>query len=132
VGDIVLERVASTIKTTVRPTDKVARFGGEEFVVLLREIAEADVVTIAERVRSAIASLAVNTEHGDMSVTASLGWTIASDAAEDIAPAIERADQALYSAKTQGRNRVMGRPPQKVMRLEEGISPEPGLVRSAF
>jgi diguanylate cyclase (GGDEF)-like protein len=130
VGDIVLERVASTIKTTLRPTDKVARFGGEEFVVLLREIAEADVVTTAERVRSAIASLAVHTEHGDMSVTASLGWTITSDAAEDIAQVIERADLALYSAKTQGRNRVMGRPPQKVIRLEGGISPEPGLIHS--
>jgi diguanylate cyclase (GGDEF)-like protein len=105
-GDAAIQAVAYAIESAIRPSDKAARFGGEEFVVLLREISLAAVEEAAERVRAAVAATPV--EHNDVNllVTVSVGVAIAEPRDRDIQDIIERADLALYSAKGAGRNRV--------------------------
>ncbi len=102
-GDRVLQAYAAIMRKTIRTTDFVARFGGEEFVLLLPETLEEGATALAERIRVALAS-----EHFDGmdgAVTASFGITTArsSDSAHDV---LLRADKALYRSKEDGRNRV--------------------------
>jgi diguanylate cyclase (GGDEF)-like protein len=105
-GDRILVETARVISRTVRICDTVGRIGGEEFAVILPESDEAAAVELAERMRQAIAGLRVQIERrGEVSVTASFG--VAECAASDTAVAlVERADQLLYRAKRQGRDRV--------------------------
>lgn len=109
-GDAAIQAVAYAIEAAIRPSDKAARFGGEEFVVLLREISLDAVEEAAERVRASIAATVV--EHNDVNllITASIGVAIAEPRDRDIQDIIERADLALYSAKGAGRNRVIMAP----------------------
>jgi len=102
IGDEVLLLVSQIIQRNFRGEDRVYRFGGEEFVVLLRDTPETATAAVMERLRAAIA------EHRFPqlgTVTVSIGWTRIRphDAA---AGAISRADAALYHAKQNGRNRV--------------------------
>ncbi len=106
-GDAVIRAVAERLQTAARDTDLVARFGGEEFVVLLMESDVAAAVSYAERTRGLISSVPVATESGaTVRVTISLGCTILNAADRDVQDAIDRADDALYGAKAAGRNRV--------------------------
>lgn len=106
-GDDVIQFVGSTIQQTVRTTDKVARFGGEEFVVLLREATLTNAMMLAERIREQIGRDVVEVRNDrTVHVTASVGVALARHSDRDIGDVIERADQALYIAKTTGRNRV--------------------------
>jgi diguanylate cyclase len=99
-GDRVLQELATLFEDTVRDTDIVARFGGEEFVVVMPQTELAGACTFAERLRLYVATR--------LSITVSGGVTMAceSDTAESL---IERADAALYAAKDAGRNRVFCR-----------------------
>jgi diguanylate cyclase (GGDEF)-like protein len=107
-GDDVIETVGRIIQGEVRTTDKVARFGGEEFVVLLREAETDGALGLAERIREKVAGTVVpGRDHGDINVTVSIGLAMARLGDRDIADVIERADHALYEAKSSGRNRVM-------------------------
>jgi len=107
-GDDVIEFVGLAIQSEIRTTDKVARFGGEEFVVLLRETDLGNATMLAERMRQHIASSVVHARgHTEINVTASIGLAMAQRDDRDIADVIERADRALYVAKTTGRNRVV-------------------------
>lgn len=106
-GDAVIKAVAGRLQTAARDTDLVARFGGEEFVVLLMESDIAAATSYAERVRAAIQGSPVLLEDGrGISLTLSLGCTILDVSDHDVQDAIDRADGALYGAKTSGRNRV--------------------------
>ena len=106
-GDEVIKSVGRTIENAVRVTDKVARFGGEEFVVLMREIDLPSANILAERIRKEIADLLVPVgPDRSVQITASIGLALARQGDRDIADVIERGDQALYLAKTTGRNRV--------------------------
>lgn len=106
-GDAVIRAVAERLQTAARDTDLVARFGGEEFVVLLMESDVAAAVSYAERTRGLISAVPVATESGaQVRVTISLGCTILNTADRDVQDAIDRADDALYGAKAAGRNRV--------------------------
>ena len=110
-GDAVLKAVVQAVRDTLRADDEVYRFGGEEFLVLVRVKDVAGMRTASERVRQAIANLAIahpsNTPHG--LVTASLGAALLtrddSTASDD--DWFARADAALYEAKSTGRNRVV-------------------------
>ncbi|MCF2945637.1 sensor domain-containing diguanylate cyclase [Paenibacillus tarimensis] len=100
-GDMVLKQVAAAIQQEVRQTDYCARFGGEEFALLLPETDEDGAVDVAERISQRIKAL----DFGSFSVTASFGiMTQSSDF--DIQPMIEQADQALYQAKDNGRDQI--------------------------
>jgi diguanylate cyclase (GGDEF)-like protein len=105
-GDEVLIALAATIKRTIRAEDVAARFGGEEFSVLLTDCDEPGVLDAAERVRAGIEAMAVPFEGELLRVTASLGCCLV--APGEPGPAnrfLERADRALYRSKRSGRNR---------------------------
>jgi len=107
-GDEVLIKVAETIKKQVRTFDIPARFGGEEFTVLLPETDENCSYVVAERLRKSIEDLKFSNSKGTFNITASLGvsnFIHSVNMTEDIL--IEQADRALYQAKEKGRNRVV-------------------------
>jgi two-component system, cell cycle response regulator len=108
VGDLVLRRVAGELQASVRTEDLVARFGGEEFVVMTRGIDAEGAKAFAERIRAIIARALINAESTRVPVTMSLGVAHTQNA-PDVNTAdmlIEAADVALYAAKRGGRNRV--------------------------
>ncbi|QDU62561.1 Response regulator PleD [Planctomycetes bacterium Pan216] len=106
-GDEVLQRVAATIRDTVRQSDTVARFGGEEFAVILPEQTLTDAKRLAERLRTAVAETAIEHDHGIQRVTISIGVaTTHEESAASMKELVYAADRALYHAKSTGRNRV--------------------------
>lgn len=109
VGDAVLKLVADKLKRSVKGRDTVARFGGEEFVILLPQTDEAAAALLADQLRTEIAKsrLVVRNRGQDLGrVTISIG--VAELAPGETADTcFRRADQALYSAKHAGRNQVM-------------------------
>lgn len=105
-GDAVIRRIGQLIAQTIRETDKVARFGGEEFVVLLREVDEHAAHELAERIRLIVEEGATHFDSKDIPVTISVGCAAITAHDRDIEELIERADRALYGAKAAGRNCV--------------------------
>ena len=103
-GDHVLQSVASLVATAVRSTDFVARFGGEEFIVLLPATEQDGAVLLAGKIRQSIENENIIQ---DYPITASIGVSVVLVSDQDGNDAIRRADQALYQAKKQGRNRVV-------------------------
>lgn len=105
-GDEVIRQVGRIIRDAIRTTDKVARFGGEEFVVLLRETDLQGATLFAERIRQTVAGTVFEPEGQCLRATISVGMAGAEVADDDIDHTIERADRALYAAKSGGRNCV--------------------------
>ncbi|MBB2961425.1 sensor domain-containing diguanylate cyclase [Methylobacterium sp. R2-1] len=105
-GDEVIRQVGRIIRDAIRTTDKVARFGGEEFVVLLRETDLQGATLFAERIRQTVAGTVFEPEGQCLRATISVGMAGADVADDDIDHTIERADRALYAAKSGGRNCV--------------------------
>lgn len=106
VGDRALVALAATLKTTSRVTDLAARFGGEEFVVLLTGTTLSGGLETAERLRLAIAQINVAAASESFGFTASIGVTTFRPDDGDWSEAVARADHAMYRAKALGRNRV--------------------------
>ncbi|MBX9468660.1 MAG: sensor domain-containing diguanylate cyclase [Rhizobium sp.] len=106
-GDDVIRKMGEIISAGIRTTDKVARFGGEEFVVLLRETDETSASMMANRLREQIARTVVIAGEHRISFTTSVGCALGSSAARDLEDVIHLADTALYAAKSGGRNRVV-------------------------
>ena len=97
------------IKEGFRPTDVVARYGGEEFAVVLPETCLEEAVQLAEKFRLHIQDESFTVDDAVITITISLGvatFESTSKWAEPASELIEAADQALYCAKQQGRNRV--------------------------
>ena len=101
-GDIVLKEIAQVVTETIRKYDIVARWGGEEFVILVPNSKAEETALMAEKIRETIEKYAF-TEAG--TVTCSFGVTEYKDG-DSIDSLVTRADEALYKAKEQGRNRV--------------------------
>jgi len=106
VGDHVLREVAQAIAGAVREGDVPARFGGEEFAVLLRNPGPAIAIEVGERVRRAVGSLDLR-RIGVPGVSVSVGVAVADSPDMDLAVVIDDADRALYRAKRAGRDRVV-------------------------
>jgi two-component system chemotaxis family response regulator WspR len=107
-GDRVLVEVGGAIREAVRSTDLVGRYGGEEFIVLLPETPTASARVVAERVRLAIAKrTSEKASEITPGVTASLGVATTELGAANERELVQHADQALYRAKREGRNRVV-------------------------
>lgn len=105
VGDLALQGVAAILRTTLRTTDFVARFGGEEFLALLPATGLNDALAVAEKVRTAVATIPAP---GSGSATISIGVAVAEKQHADESEAVLLADKNLYAAKEGGRNRVVG------------------------
>jgi diguanylate cyclase (GGDEF)-like protein len=106
VGDAALQLFATTASTSLRATDVVARFGGEEFIAMLPG-SLSDATAAAERVRLAFQAAAVTVANHPLAATVSIGAASAKLCA-DVATLLAAADSALYRAKANGRNRVEG------------------------
>ena len=106
VGDVVLKKVAETIKKNIRELDMAARVGGEEFAVLLIETDESRAFFVAERIRLSICESNFKAYDENLKVTVSIGCSTYSDTLNTEGKLTESADAALYQAKRQSRNRV--------------------------
>jgi diguanylate cyclase (GGDEF)-like protein/putative nucleotidyltransferase with HDIG domain len=109
-GDAVLKGIADIFRTELRPYDVAARFGGEEFAILLPETTSDTALEIAERIRRAVAEhlFEVETSSDPIRATVSLGVAGYPKDGADPNELIHQADLAVYRAKLQGRNRVLG------------------------
>jgi two-component system cell cycle response regulator len=111
IGDAVLKEIINRIMTGLRPSDLVARIGGEEFAVIMPDTDPAAAATIGERLRDRVAKLPVSLTGNkvrSLSVTISIGCSSLHLEREDSAESLlERADLALLKAKEGGRNRVV-------------------------
>lgn len=107
VGDLVLQALANCCRMTLRESDIIARFGGEEFVILLPEVSIENAHRVAERLRIKISKLVVkNEQNEDVRFTVSIGL-VSSTLTDNIDEMLKMADDALYVAKENGRNRVI-------------------------
>jgi len=105
-GDRVIQETARRIRNAVRPTDVVARIGGDEFLVVLPGHSAEQALRLAERVRHAVAADPVPTDHGPVSVTASIGVAEVGPASFTIAEVLAAAEQPLAASKRAGKDRV--------------------------
>lgn len=105
-GDAVLATVGARMREALRGSDHKCRYGGEEFLVLLPETPIEGARRVAETLRRALADRIVSWKNERLQITASFGVSVALPSETDIQALIGRADQALYQAKHEGRNRV--------------------------
>jgi two-component system cell cycle response regulator len=108
-GDDVLREFATRVKKSIRGIDLACRYGGEEFVIVMPETDMAVAAIVAERIRRRIAGEPFVIRDGStaLDVTISIGIAALSGVEDNAAAILKRADQALYRAKRDGRNRVV-------------------------
>jgi diguanylate cyclase len=103
-GDRVIKVIGRSIAKRLREVDFFCRYGGEEFVALMPETDSKTALEVLEKVRDAIANAAFNYKDQPLTITVSIGVT-EFKTSDTLESAFERADQALYNAKSTGRNR---------------------------
>lgn len=106
VGDLVIKMVAATLKEISRPNDLVGRYGGEEFCVVLPSTTLESAAKVAERMRLSIMKAEMSVPAGEFNVTSSFGVTSWKNTISNAEAFVSQADEALYVAKENGRNRV--------------------------
>ena len=105
-GNRLLQHLERCIREQLRGSDVVARFGGDEFIVLLQETNNKGAAEMAERIRKAVESSRLSVRGGDTTVTASLGVASYPEDGGNLEIILEKADKAMYRAKQKGRNQV--------------------------
>ena len=110
-GDQVLREVAMRCHKCTREVDVFGRYGGEEFALVLPNTKKSEAVIVANRLREAIASEPIKTDLWEINMTISVGIAELTDQIPDLATLLDRADTALYAAKSKGRNCVVIYPP---------------------
>ncbi|MDT8991197.1 GGDEF domain-containing protein [Curvibacter sp. APW13] len=103
-GDKTLRAIGQRLRATVRDSDVIARFGGDDFMLLLPDTELADACKQAERIRAAIADEPLVSSRCTVSLTMSVGLTVVRHVDVDTAPCLSRVDTALRQAQNQGRN----------------------------
>jgi diguanylate cyclase (GGDEF)-like protein len=107
-GDELLRRLAAVLSTDLRQTDMIARYGGEEFAVILPETTKSEAMQVAERMRQAVEERINTGTPWPTRVTVSIGVATFPEDGTTGEAVLTAADQAMYVAKRQGRNRVIG------------------------
>lgn len=121
VGDLVLTEVANRVANCVRETDTVSRLAGDEFVVLLTDVAERDDISmVAQRIVEAISEPYERNGH-DLRVTASVGISVYPSNGQEETDLLEKADAAMYHAKAMGTNRFEFYPDETSVEVQEGL-----------
>jgi len=105
-GDYVLCKVVQVVTNQLRAHDIMARFGGEEFIILSIEDSETDLITFSNRLREAIESELISFEGVDIPITASFGAVLI-EPGQSYKGALDAVDRALYTAKRRGRNQAV-------------------------
>jgi diguanylate cyclase (GGDEF)-like protein len=105
-GDVILTKIAEVCQHSLRPTDIIGRFGGEEFVVGLPHTSPADAKAVAERLKQNVEALSSTDELNDLELSVTIGVAVAK-AEDDLDALITRADNRLYEGKRDGRNQVV-------------------------
>jgi diguanylate cyclase (GGDEF)-like protein len=130
VGDALLKQVAGRLKASVREGDTVARVGGDEFTIVLQELGDrSDAALVAQKVLKTIAEPVEVAEH-KLYVTASIGITIFPEDGQDAEALLKNADNAMYRAKSQGRNMFQMATQELNRSTEERMTLESGLHRA--
>ena len=107
-GDEVLKELSKVLVNSVRDSDFVVRFGGEEFIIILQNIKDEEGITkVAEKIREAFANTKITVSGKTITKTISIGVSIFPKDTKKIWEAIKYSDLALYEAKHKGRNRVV-------------------------
>lgn len=107
VGDFVLKETVLRIKECIRESDILARFGGEEFILLSVCTKENDDYNLAERIRKKISEKPIESKKGKINITISIGLTSTKNKIYNLKKLIQQADKALYEAKNAGRNNTV-------------------------
>ncbi len=105
-GDLVLQEAVRRAERELRPYDRIGRYGGEEFMVLLPGCELEEGATVAERLRLGLCDKPVDVEKASLTVTASFGLVCSSQPHDSLEALVDAADSALYRAKGAGRNQV--------------------------
>lgn len=105
-GDRLIQTIASVMRSAVKSTDVVARYGGDEFVCLLPGAAQQPAVTIGERIRQRLAEEPLSIDNGHIAITVSIGIATYPDHGSTMEELSKSADRALYVSKAKGRDRV--------------------------
>lgn len=106
VGDKVLQGVVNTVNKTIRSTDNLIRWGGDEFVGICYGLNEDNVLAFGEKVLSAVAAMNISSADIPLKVTISIGFSYLEENDKDICDVIKRADMAMYKSKEEGKNAV--------------------------
>jgi len=106
-GDWVLTKIAAACAQSLRPTDVIGRFGGEEFIVALPNTGPEDAQIVAERLKKRVAELPLKEGMSELCLSVTIGIALAHPEEADLESLITRADQTLYVGKRGGRNRVV-------------------------
>jgi len=106
-GDAVLRSVAEQLRLSTRKTDTLARYGGEEFILMLPHTSTTGAMTVAEKIRDRVARTESHYRDFNVKVTVSIGMTSVNAPVASRNDVIERADAALYEAKTTGKNKTV-------------------------
>lgn len=107
-GDLVLQNLCNEVNATIRSGDLLARFGGEEFVILMRDSDGTQAYELAERIRRVVENMEVDYQGKIVKITVSCGIATFNDQYADDISFLAAADKFLYRSKKQGRNRVSG------------------------
>jgi diguanylate cyclase (GGDEF)-like protein len=107
-GDMVLQQVVDACRSSLRESDYIGRIGGEEFAIVLPDTRYDDMIDVVERMRSQIENLAITYSGKKVPVTASFGVTSLTPAINSFDELLRAADTALYVAKANGRNQIVG------------------------
>lgn len=104
-GDKILKIVVDTMKSTLRKSDFVGRWGGEEFIVIVTNVNSKNLISISEKIRKLVEASVLKTEDTEISATISIGATMANED-DTIQSCVKRSDDLMYKSKLNGRNKV--------------------------